>query len=243
MKLLDSFCRRPLARNALGLLAVVLVCGLLASPAVLAADASEEVDRQHATPVSLPGWTQVLKGQTIVEEAIEGMPGRSAKVELQHHRLMRRMEQQMQQDAQAQVTSGGYNAMSMMHQYMGQDGASWLLVSDNVTEPVAANGGRCPSSAPVKQYDISMIEIEVTLNQWLDYYPGYMYILTENIDKARAEEARNEEARGKEDGEWDPGAVSNGLQGDWIQPLAIRANQGDCVRLTVRNKMEFDTCS
>lgn len=243
MKLLDSFCNRPLARNALGLLAVVLVCGLVASPTVLAADASEEGDQQHATPVSPPGWTQVLKGQTIVEEAIEGMPGRSAKVELQHHRLMRRMEQQMQQDAQAQMTSGGYNTMSMMHQYMGQEGSSWLLASDYTTEPVAANGGRCPSSVPVKQYDISMIEIEVTLNQWLDYYPGYMYILTENIDKARAEEARNREARGKEDGEWDPGAVSNGLQGDWIQPLAIRANQGDCVRLTVRNKMEFDAGS
>ena len=243
MKLLDSFCSRPLARNALGLLAVVLVCGLVASPTVLAADASEEGDQQHATPVSPPGWTQVLKGQTIVEEAIEGMPGRSAKVELQHHRLMRRMEQQMQQDAQAQMTSGGYNTMSMMHQYMGQEGSSWLLASDYTTEPVAANGGRCPSSVPVKQYDISMIEIEVTLNQWLDYYPGYMYILTENIDKARAEEARNREARGKEDGEWDPGAVSNGLQGDWIQPLAIRANQGDCVRLTVRNKMEFDAGS
>ena len=57
-----------------------------------------------------------------------------------------------------------------------------------------------------------MINVEITLNRWLDFYPGYMYVLTENIDKARAEEAKNKEARDKEG--FDPGAVSTGLQGD-----------------------------
>ena len=44
---------------------------------------------------------------------MEGTPGRSAMVELQHHRIM----QQMQQDAEAQRTGGFYNNMTMMHQY------------------------------------------------------------------------------------------------------------------------------
>ena len=74
----------------------------------------------------MPGWTQTLKGQTIVEEALEGRAGRSEKVEQQHHRMMEQMQGQMQQDASAQVTSGGFNGMSMMHQYMGQDGSSFL---------------------------------------------------------------------------------------------------------------------
>ncbi|MCA9421603.1 MAG: hypothetical protein KC592_11310, partial [Nitrospira sp.] len=59
---------------------------------------------------------------------------------------------------------------------------------------------------PVRNYDVSAINVEISLNQWLDYYPGYMYALTENIDKIREEEAKNAEAREKE-GHADPGAV------------------------------------
>ena len=56
-----------------------------------------------------------------------------------------------------------------------------------------------------------------------------------NIEKVRAEEERNAEAR--EDA-LDPGAVTSGLQGDVIQPLVIRGNQGDCVRVKFRNELE-----
>src|SRR5581483_11530947 len=80
------------------------------------------------------------------------------------------------------------------------------------------------------------INVEITLNQWLDYYPGYMYVLTENIDKVREEEAKNKEAREKEG--YDPGAVLPGVQAQWIQPLVIRANQGDCVKIKLQNKLE-----
>ena len=83
-----------------------------------------------------------------------------------------------------------------------------------------------------------MINIEITLNRWLDFYPGYMYVLTEDVAKARAEEAKNKEARDKEG--FDPGAVTTGLQGDAIQPLVLRANQGDCVKMTLRNQMESE---
>ncbi len=240
MRFLASPFSRLTKRVAIGLQTALVGSALAMSPAVVGAEQAEHAGQPHAMPVSnLNGWQEALIGQTKVEEAIEGRAGRSEKVELQHHRLMR----QMQQDAEAQKTSGAFNNMSLMHQYMGQDGASFLLSSDWSVEPVAAAGGRCPSHAPVKTFDISMIEIEITLNQWLDFYPGYMYILTENIAKARAEEARNKKARDADEHAWDPGAVSNGLQGDLIQPLVLRANQGDCARLTIRNQMEFDAGS
>ncbi len=216
--------------------AAVLAGGLVAAPWLLAAEPGGASHQGHASPVAMPGWTQTLKGQTVVEDAIEGRADRSEKIELQHHRLMRRLEEQAQKDAQAQQTSGIFNSMSMMHQYMGQDGSSWLLATDSSKEPVLATGGRCPAGVPTKHYDVSMINVEITLNRWLDYYPGYMYVLTENIEKVRAEEARNKAAREKEG--FDPGAVSTGLQGDYIQPLVLRANQGDCVKLTLRNQME-----
>ena len=47
------------------------------------------------------------------------------------------------------------------------------------------------AGVPTKTYDVSMINIEITLNRWLDFYPGYMYVLTEDIDKVRAEETKN----------------------------------------------------
>ena len=50
-------------------------------------------------------------------------------------------------------------------------------------EPVSMKGGLCPKTAAVRNYDISAINVEITLNQWLDYYPGYMYALTENLEK------------------------------------------------------------
>ena len=185
----------------------------------------------------MPGWTQQLKGQTVVENAIEGRAGNAEKMEMQHHRLMEKLEQQAQKDAKAQQTSGAFNEMSMMHQYMGQDGSSFLLMSDaSKGEPVMASGGKCPAGVPVKQYDVSMINIEITLNRWLDFYPGYMYVLTQDIDKVRGEEAKNKAARDK-DG-FDPGAVTTGLQGDMIQPLVLRVNQGDCMKMTLRNQME-----
>lgn len=182
------------------------------------------------------GWMERLKGQTIVEDAMAGNPERAAKVEHQHQRLMTRMGHQMEADLQLNEPDGGsYRTMTMMHQY-GASGQDFLLASDHEVEPVSTQGARCPAGAPERHYDISAIDVEISLNRWLDFYSGYMYVLTENIDKVRGEEAANREARDKD--AHDPGAVATGLQNNWIQPLVIRGNQGDCVRFTLRNQLE-----
>jgi len=109
------------------------------------------------------------------------------------------------------------------------------LMSDPRTEPVS-QGGRCPANAPVRQYNVSAINVEITLNQWLDFYPGYMYTLAEDLEKVREEEGKNKAAREKEG--FDPGAVIPGVQAQWIQPLVIRGNQGDCVKIKLQNTLE-----
>ncbi len=235
--LFQSKRRRRRVQTMLTLQAAALATSLVASPWLFAAGPGEESHQGHASPVAMPGWTQQLKGQTVVENAIEGRAGNAEKMEMQHHRLMQKLEQQAQQDAKAQATSGAFNNMSSMHQYMGQDGSSFLLMTDaSKGEPVMTSGGKCPAGVPSKQYDVSMINVEITLNRWLDFYPGYMYVLTQDLDKVRTEEAKNKAAREKEG--FDPGAVTTGLQGDIIQPLVLRANQGDCVKMTLRNQME-----
>ena len=181
-------------------------------------------------------WVERLKGQTIIEDSLEGRPDRAAKVDWQHERLMKRMNHQMQADLESGSSNGSYNTMSMLHQY-GAGGQDYLLASDLETEPVSIHSGRCPAGAPLRHFDISAVNVEITLNQWLDYYPGYMYVLTKNIERVRLEEARNAAAREQEG--FNSGSVSNGLQTDWIQPLVIRANQGDCLKVTLRNNLEF----
>ncbi|MDR4500133.1 MAG: LysM peptidoglycan-binding domain-containing protein [Nitrospirales bacterium] len=191
------------------------------------------VHKTGMTHQDAPAWAEKLKGQTIVENSVEGRAERAALVELQHQRMMKQMEKEMAHSP----NTGAFNTMSMMHQY-GAGKENGLLMSSSGQEPVSGKGGLCPKTAPVKHYDISAINVEVTLNQWLDYYPGYMYVLTENIEKVREEEAKNAEARESE-GHMDPGAVKNGIQDQWIQPLVIRGNQGDCVKFTLRNQLEF----
>ena len=211
----------------------VLATILVWAPAVLAGDDAGSTSEGKVTLASGSNWAEALKGQTVVENAIEGRAERSAMVELQHKRMM----EQMQQEMGHQPSTGTFNNMSMMHQY-GAGKENGLLMSNPDVEPVSTKGGRCPARAPVKKYDISAIDAEITLNAWLDYYPGYMYVLTENIDKVRAEEAKNKAAR-EVKGHHDPGAIIPGVQNQWIQPLVLRGNQGDCVKFTLRNKLEF----
>lgn len=96
-------------------------------------------------------------------------------------------------------------------------------------------GRTCTSGDPVRDYAIAAIDLEITLNRYLDYDPeGRMFVLESELSRVRAEETHNQAARA---GKVDP-AVSLGLQGDAIQPLILRANQGDCLRITLRNATE-----
>ena len=204
------------------------------SSVVVAQDGSSSEAQAVSTSSPSVGWAERLKGQTITENSVEGRAERAAKVELQHQRMMDQMKTEM--DHQAPNT-GTFNEMSTMHQY-GAGKGNGLLMSDLEAQPVSNKGGRCPSTAPVKDYDISAINVEITLNAWLDYYPGVMYVLSENLEKVRAEEAKNAAAR-EVVGHTDPGGIIAGVQDQWIQPLVIRGNQGDCVKFTLRNKLEF----
>lgn len=112
-----------------------------------------------------------------------------------------------------------------------------LLVAEDPDKVLVTQGARCPVTAPVRTYDITAMNVEITVNRFGDFYPGYMYALTENVAGVHEEETKNKAARDSEDPTFAGGAVSNGLQGDLIQPLVIRANQGDCLRITLRNQI------
>ncbi|MFI5305078.1 MAG: multicopper oxidase domain-containing protein [Nitrospiria bacterium] len=178
-------------------------------------------------------WQTKFKNQLINESKMEGHPGLPGKVDNAMANLMQ--EIMLGPGHQNHITSGPYQEMSAIQQM----DRSFFLGPGPASETVNP-GGHCPSGTPRREFDVTTINIEITLNQWGDYYPGYMYVLTENIQKVREEEKRNKDARKESN---DLGAVSTGLQRDLIQPLTIRGNQGDCVFITLRNEMQEDEAS
>jgi hypothetical protein len=114
------------------------------------------------------------------------------------------------------------------------EGDEGIVLGPETGESIYA-AARCPADAPRRAYDLAAINIEITLNRYLDYDPqGRMYILEEMLDQVRQEEAQNKAARLNNV----ESAVSAGLQRDAIQPLIVRVNQGECLRLTLRNALD-----
>jgi len=116
-------------------------------------------------------------------------------------------------------------------------GLKLVAQADDVTPPA---GSRCRSGAPVREERIAAIAVDITLNRWGDHDPlGRMFALVDSIPAIRAEERRNAAARR---GTGEP-AVTNGLQGDAIQPLTLRARPGECVRIHLRNALKGEDAS
>ena len=109
-----------------------------------------------------------------------------------------------------------------------------MVLRPQADETVYA-AARCPADAQVREFNAVAINVEITLNSFLDYDPiGRMYVLEDELPRVRAEETQNRAARFDRA---EP-AVSVGLQGDAVQPLTIRVNQGDCLRFNLRNGLD-----
>ena len=136
-------------RMAASLPAALLVSSLLTTPMGLAAD-------QHTNHGDV--------GEAPAEKVIYREGGA-----VLHDRMMEEVKRQQESIGQ----KGGYSPGANSH--MLQQGV--LLVTEDPTKVSVNSGQRCPATAPVKAYHVSAINIEITLSRFLDYFPGYMYVL------------------------------------------------------------------
>ena len=144
--------------------------------------------------------------------------------------LEKALEEKIESGSTPTPADGGFTTGAVAH----ESSEGFPLVGGGTEETVRA-GALCDAAARVREYRIAAVNIEISLNRFLDYDPdGYMYVLEEELERARAEEAQNREARADRA---EP-AVTVGLQGDAIQPLTIRVNQGECVRIVLRNALD-----
>jgi len=110
------------------------------------------------------------------------------------------------------------------------------LVAQAPPDPVSTRSA-CPKDAPERRYDVVAINVDITLNRYLDHDPeGRMYVLAQDLGRVREEEKANARARA----EGTEPAVSIGLQGDAIQPLLLRVNQGECLRIHLTNELKSE---
>ncbi len=95
----------------------------------------------------------------------------------------------------------------------------------------------CTDGGAVKEYDVHAIDVTITLNRFGDHVKdGYMYALAANIPELREFEA-NLEADRELPESLDVTRVSFGLRKDLIQPMVIRANLGECLRIHLTNDL------
>jgi manganese oxidase len=101
------------------------------------------------------------------------------------------------------------------------------LASSTSPASAAITAGVNPcTTAPHDTFNVSAINVTMTLNRYGVNDPNaFMYVLDKNIPAVRAEEAS--------------GDVSIGLGNDPIQPLVIRAHEGDCVTVNFTNRTTF----
>lgn len=120
--------------------------------------------------------------------------------------------------------------------------------------PAVAQPSGC-DNADTRTYDVSAINVTITLNRHGDNDPyGFMYALDQNLDDIQEFEEKLAVASATADrvdpvtGEvtpWpelvanDPAAalVANGLDQDVIQPLVLRARLGECVVINLTNRL------
>jgi manganese oxidase len=104
----------------------------------------------------------------------------------------------------------------------------WFSVAGSaIAQPSAAgvsSDETCPAGSPVREFSVSLINIPIFLNRFGDVVPeGRMYVLDENIQRARATFADAADP-------YDPM--------DIIEPLTLRVNKGDCVEIDFTNRLD-----
>src|SRR5262245_54246911 len=71
---------------------------------------------------------------------------------------------------------------------IGHQATEGYMLGASDTETVYPDAS-CPANAPVRQYNILAINVEITLNRYLDYDPqGRMFVLEQDLARVRAEE-------------------------------------------------------
>ena len=122
------------------------------------------------------------------------------------------------------VAIGSVTVLGVVALAPGQASAAGALadVARSAAASTTSTSDCLDGAVPDKSYAVTALDVTIPLNRFGDHDPnGKMYALTSRVAAVRAQEASK--------------VVSVGLRDDAIQPLVIRANEGDCVQIQLTN--------
>ena len=160
---------------------VFLSLGISVPAGAISTDHSHGGHDSGNAAVDRPNWLKKLDQQLEHEDVMSGLEGSQEKLDQTFMKVMDQLKSKLKEHASPASSGGGFHDSWAGHQL----GQSYLLGPTEAAAKVY-KGAHCPSNASTKTYEVSAINVEITLNQWGDYYPGYMYVLDKNIDKVRA---------------------------------------------------------
>ncbi|PZG22364.1 hypothetical protein C1J01_04050 [Nonomuraea aridisoli] len=106
-------------------------------------------------------------------------------------------------------------------------GSMWLMshaIAERLPSAQVPTRHPCAGQEP-RRFDVSLINVPLFVNRFGDVVPeGRMYVLDKNIAEVRATYARAADPR-------------LGSLNDLIEPLTLRANQGDCIKVRFTNRL------
>ena len=74
----------------------------------------------------------------------------------------------------------------------GHEGDEGLALGPETDSETVYPGALCDPSTPVRAYEVAAINVDITLNRFLDHDPqGRMYVLEEDLPHVRREEDQN----------------------------------------------------
>ena len=100
----------------------------------------------------------------------------------------------------------------------GKAGEEWpaLRPGQSVSGPAGTPASPCPTTAPKRSYAVSMVKQKIIYNSAGDNDPsGVAYVLDSDLDKKTGQP----------------------LAGTTLKPLFIRANEGECLSITLTNRL------
>ena len=144
----------------------LMTLGLCIPAGAVSTDHSHGGHNMGNVAVDKPAWLEKLEDQLKHEDLMSGMEGSQKKLDNTMMQVMDQLKSKLKEHASPASSGGGFQDSWAAHQL----GQSYLLGPTEAAAKVY-KGAHCPSNVPVKKYEISAINVEITLNQWGDYYP------------------------------------------------------------------------
>ncbi|MBI5187142.1 MAG: hypothetical protein HZA01_15665, partial [Nitrospinae bacterium] len=132
--------------------AFLFLLGLIAGPAGATAPQAGGDEGKHGSPGSRPAWLDKMEKQIDYENMMSGRGEESEQMDKTFMRLMKKMKSEVMEHAAPASQGGAYHGSWAEHQL----GMGYLLGPSEAAEKVF-KGAHCPSSVPVKSYEVSAI--------------------------------------------------------------------------------------